>query len=445
MRNQRFGTLLFLAALLLTPAGVSAQLFSQQAELSLPELGRGVTGPWGGADLSADGNTALIGTSGVDCAAGLDCGAAYIFERQGGSWSQQAELLPPTPHDSSLFGYAASLSGDGRTALVATGLSDCDASSCVAAYVYVRSGSSWSEEARLKVPPAFYGSPFLGSHTVALSGDGNVALVASPDATSPCQVNATMCGVVHVFVRSGGLWSEEALLTSSSQFSDQFGFAVDLSRDGRTALVGGPASYPDQSATVFVRGGSGWTEEAVLLKTPSTGDRFGWTIALSGDGNIALVSAPDDGCQHDLENGGPDTFCGSVSVFSRESGAWKASQTLTVPGLHSLFGDALALDGDGSLALIQGRGPIDVFRRLDGKFSWTGHGIHGGLSFALSDDGRTVLAIRSNTTAVVYVAGLTVADVPALEGWGLGLLALLLAASGAALLARRRRSHGKTA
>ena len=140
--------------------------------------------------------------------------------------------------------------------------------------------NSWSEQQTLTANDGKASDSF-GWRT-SLSADGNTALVGAPFADVGTVVNQ---GSATVFVRSGGVWSGQQTLTGPS--NRQFGDAVALSGDGNTALVG---ARSDNSATVFVRVGGVWTQQRRL----TGGSMFGRSVSLSFDGHTAVVGADMD-------------------------------------------------------------------------------------------------------------------------------------------------------
>ena len=177
-----------------------------------------------------------------------------------------------------------------------------------AAWVLARSGGTWTQGAKL-TGGGEDGSAGFGL-SLALSDDGNVALVGGPFDNVDSEL-----GAAWVFTRSGGAWSQQGPKLIGSMLSEGawFGWDVALSGDGNTALMGG---YPNFStsgqAYVFTRSGSVWNQQANLSYTGAAGGSyFGWSVWLSRDGNTALVGGPAD-------NGGT----GAAWVFSRFSGIW---------------------------------------------------------------------------------------------------------------------------
>ena len=269
-----------------------------------------------GSAVSLAADRAVVGSPGsIDAE-----GEAFVFLRSGTTWAQEAQLTASDGAGLNAFGGSVSLDGD--RVLVGAWGSD-------AAYVYVRSGTSWIEEAKLTASDGTAGDRF--GRTVSLSGDR--ALVGA----SYDDDNGTNSGSAYLFVRSGTSWTEEAQLTDSDgEANDHFGSGVSLSGD--TALVGASGLFVDPvegKAFVFVRSGTTWTEEAEL--TASDGalqDLFGGSVYLSGD--TALVTASGD--DHAAGSG-------SAYVFVRSGTLWTEEGKLTASDGGDGFGLSLSLSG----------------------------------------------------------------------------------------------------
>jgi hypothetical protein len=200
--------------------------------------------------LSSDGNTALVGAPDKHFGSNYNQGAAYVFTRSGSTWSEQQKLTVSDGAANDLFGCSVSLSGDGNTALVgASGKTVGSNDTQGAAYVFTRSGSTWSQQQELT---ASDGAAYdFSGNSVSLSGDGNTALVGAYGKTVGS--NDTQ-GAAYVFTRSGSTWSQQQELTASDgTASEYFGGSVSLSSDGNTPLVGNIVEYIGQDAAyVFV-------------------------------------------------------------------------------------------------------------------------------------------------------------------------------------------------
>jgi hypothetical protein len=357
------------------------------------------TGDVFGWSVAVDGDTLAVGApreassaSGVNGDQSVDssfaAGAVYVFRRTGGVWAQEAYIKPSNPQADDIFGFSVSLSGD--TLAVGAPFEDSNArgvdgdgsnnsaSNSGAAYVFRRTGSTWEQEAYLKAAVSGPGDEF--GYSIALSGDGlavgarfedSIATIVNGNQNDNSVPNA---GAVYVFRRSGTTWAQEAYLKSAKQSGsgaeDQFGFS--LAMDGDVVVVGAP--FEDNDATgvngglagapgsttssdsgaayVFRRNGSSWAQEA-YVKASNTGspDRFGWSVALSGD-TIAvgadLESSNAQGVDGDQLNDSAQ-YAGAVYMFRRGAGnQW--AQEAYLKGLNTesddRFGHSLALAGD---------------------------------------------------------------------------------------------------
>ncbi len=221
--------LLALAALLLPM--VAAGATTEQAKLTASD---GAISDLFGYSVSISGDTAVVGADGDDDN-GTDSGSAYVFVRSGTTWSQQAKLTASDGAEGDLFGWSVSISGD--TAVVGAHYDDDNGLNSGSAYVFVRSGTTWTEEAKLTASDGAE-DDFFG-RSVSVSGDTAVVGAYGDDDYG------SYSGSAYVFVRSGTTWSEEAKLTASDGAAhDLFGISVSIS--GGTAVVG--AHYDDDNA-----------------------------------------------------------------------------------------------------------------------------------------------------------------------------------------------------
>jgi hypothetical protein len=270
----------------------SVGTWTEQGEKLVPKSGEesGTTNLFGWqVALSRDGNTALIGAIGD----GSKVGAAWVFTRSGGVWTQQGEKLVPKGGEeigAGEFGDGVALSGDGNTAIIGAG---SDNGFVGAAWVFTRSGGAWSQQGPKLVGSEETGKGELG-YSVALSSDGNTALAGG----TGDNVNK---GAAWVFTRSGSTWSQQGeKLTGSEELgaSTELGYSAALSAGGNTALLGGPQDNGGQGAAwVFSRGGSKWRQSGPKI-TPldevGSGSRFGTSVALTSEGGSALIGGPFD-------------------------------------------------------------------------------------------------------------------------------------------------------
>jgi len=285
--------------------------------------------------LSDDGNTA-VASAVFDDDGGTDAGAVRVLIRSGNSWAQQAKLTGDSAGDR--FGFSLAVSGDGDTIIVGALQDDDGGVDAGAAHVFVRSGSTWTQQAKLIGDSA--GDEFGAG--VALSSDGDTAVVGAEEDDDA----GAGAGAAHVFVRGGATWSQQQKLFGDSA-GDGLGFAVALSGDGQTAMLG--VSAEDDGGTdagaahVFVRSGSTWTQQAKLLGD-SAGDAFGAWLALGADGNSAIVGALGD------DDGAADA--GAAHVFVRSGSSWTQQQKLVGDSAGDRFGTRVALGAGDDRALV---------------------------------------------------------------------------------------------
>ncbi len=328
----------------------SMNTWSQQAKVAATD---GATNDFFGLSVALSGDTAIVGMYGDDVGANANQGSAYIFVRSGTAWTQQSKLTVADGAANDNFGISVALSGD--TAIVGADGDTVGANSFQgSAYIFVRSGSVWSLQAQLT---AADGAAFdLFGISVALSGDTAIMGAYADDAGATIDQ-----GSAYVFIRSGTTWSQQAKLTAGDgAANDLFGICVALSGD--TAIVGAMnddvGSNLDQgSAWVFSRIGSKWIGPGLTLLASdgATNDNFGYSVALSGD--TAIVGAYAD-------NVGANSGQGSAYVFTRSGGAWTQQAQLTAAGGAAFdgFGYSVALSGD---TAIVGAARDDVGANVD--------------------------------------------------------------------------------
>ena len=291
----------------------SGTSWTEQATLL---AGDGAAGDQFGQSVSVSGDTAIVGAGGN----ATFTGAAYVFVRSGTSWTKQATLLAGNGAANDYFGISVSVSGD--TAIVGAFYT---ASGTGAAYAFARSGTSWTEQAILLAGDGA-ANDYFG---ISVSVSGDTALVGA-------EGNTSFTGAAYAFVRSGTSWSEQAKLTTSDgAANDYVGISVSLSGD--TALVG---TYNNNSGYVFVRAGTAWSEQAKLTASDTApGDQFGQSLSVSGD--TLLVGA-----------WGRATSTGAAYVFQRDGTSWAEQAKLTAsdgaPG--DVFGYSVSASGDTLLA-----------------------------------------------------------------------------------------------
>jgi len=292
-----------------------------------------------GYSVALDGDTAVVGDPYETVNSQSHAGAVYVYTWSGTSWAQQAELTASDLAAGDWFGASVAISGD--TAVVGALFKSVGGQgSAGAAYVFTRSGTSWSQQTKLSDPDATYEDDFGTS--VAL--DGNTALVGAYDATVNSLEDA---GAAYVFTGAGTSWSEQTELTASDPAgNDEFGMSVAL--HGSTALIGAPdetvGGYEDAGAGyVFTGAAASWLQQAKLTASdPAHDDDFGYSVAVSGD--TAVVGAPYKTVASAIE-------AGAAYVFTRAQATWSQETKLSDPEAADgdEFGTSVARSGDRAL------------------------------------------------------------------------------------------------
>jgi hypothetical protein len=240
--------------------------------------------------ISSDGNTAIIGGPGDNGSKG----AAWVFTRSGGVWTQQGSKLVGTGAIGIAGqGGAVSLSSDGNTAIIGGSV---DKDWAGAAWVFTRSGGVWTQQGSKLVGAGAIGTVAQQGLSVSISSDGNTAIVGGPTDDYPGK------GAAWVYTRSGGAWSQQGnklVGAGAIGFAPGQGSSVWISSDGNTVIIGGPGDDGDKGAAwVFTRSGGVWTQQGnKLVGTGAIGIAGqGGAVSLSSDGNTAIVGGPvDDG------------------------------------------------------------------------------------------------------------------------------------------------------
>lgn len=309
-----------------------------------------------GISVALDGDYAVVGATGDD--AGADnAGAAYVFVRDGQQWTLQAKLMADDPQDTHRFGVSVAISGD--YILVGASGDDDQREGSGAAYVFVRNGSTWTRQTKLKAGDAVNGDAF--GNAVAL--DGTVAVIGAVGDNFPSGIS----GSAYVFVREGNTWNEvDKIFAAEGAPENFFGNAVAV--DGEHVIVG--MSFDDDegdnagSAYVFSRVGGDWLQRVKLIASDiAPGDELGQAVAINE--SYAIVTAPGQ------DGGGEDAGAAYLYAYHPTSDRWgeqcetvasrtTCTETLKlIPaqiGIGAEFGFSVAVSGPSAI----------VGARLDG-------------------------------------------------------------------------------
>lgn len=291
---------------------------TQQAKLTASD---GDTSDTFGYSVSIDSNTVIVGALFED-GSGTNRGAAYVYTRSGTTWTEQQKLVSSDTGDSDFFGLSVAI--DGNTVIVGAPYESTGGTQSGAAYVFTRSGSTWTEQQKLVASDASSFSEFGAS--VAISGE-TVIIGAYQDNGA-----GSARGAAYVFTRSGSTWSQQQKLEPSDpEDSAYFGWSVDVQND--SAIVGarlkGDGGTGRGAAYVFTRSGSTWTQQQKLTASDTADyDEFG--ISVSIDQDTAIVGAD--------RRLGSGVDGGAAYVYTRTGGTWTQQQKLVPSDLAN--GDA---------------------------------------------------------------------------------------------------------
>jgi hypothetical protein len=281
----------------------SGTAWTQQASSPLTASGGSSLDLFGtSVAVSGDGSTLVIGAYNKNVGNNTNQGAAYVFTWSGSSWSQAPALTASGGASDDFFGYSVAVSGDGKTLLIGAFRNSLQG----AAYVFTWSGSSWSQAPALTASDGASGDEF--GYSVAMSSDGSILVIGAFNKNSSQ-------GAAYVFTKSGSSWSQTQELTASDgAASDDFGYRVAESGDGSTVVIGAfnkniGSTTSQGAAYVFGKSGSSWSQTRRITATDGTAyDYFGTSVAASSDGSTLVIGA-------NSKNIGSNSKQGAAYVF----------------------------------------------------------------------------------------------------------------------------------
>jgi hypothetical protein len=285
--------------------------------------------------VDVSGDTLVIGAPG-DSFAGKFSGAAYVYVRNGTTWTRQAKLTPSISRARDEFGTSVSIDND--TVVVGTNYHDDGTTDRGAAFVFTRTGTTWTEQARLLASDPSTGAWF--GLSVAVHHDRVVVGAINDDTMG------TNAGAAYIFERSGGVWTQQAkLVASDGAAGNTFGFSVAIHED--RVVVGANNYTMDHTnatpgaAYVFDWDGFGWVATQTLTSPvpPESGFHgFGVSVALRGDTILVGTNGDDQA----------GTDAGAAYVFQRSGMTWTMERTIVSPSAaaEGEFGVAVALGSD---------------------------------------------------------------------------------------------------
>jgi hypothetical protein len=350
----------------------SGTIWTEQAHLFASD---GANGDRFGTSVAISGTTVIVGAYHADVGVNPDQGAAYVFVKAqtGSSWTQQAKLTASDGASSDIFGYSVAINGS--NVVVGAYLDDVGANSDQgSAYVFVRSGTIWTEEQHLFASDGTTASYF--GESVAISGTTAIVGSYSREAT-------------YIFIRpTGNTWTQQQILhIPDGTGLDYFGISVGISGD--TVIVG--AKFNDigstngqGSAYIFVRSGTTWTLQQKLYAPDGLPDEnFGTSVAISA--NTAVVGTPYGKVNSNSSQG-------SAYVFARSGTTWAQQQKITAA--DGAPGDNFGIDVAISIStIVVGARGDNVGVNTDQGSAYVFNFSSVAAPFDFDGDGKTDLAI----------------------------------------------------
>ncbi len=295
----------------------------------------------------AFGNSVAISNGGLYAVAGapkdkagtnaIETGSVFVTHFDGTTWLAPDILQASDASSTSMFGISVAIDDTGtRMVIGATGTN----SNKGAAYIFTRSGNTWSQEAKLVANDGVSADWF--GYSVSVSGDGSYILVGS-------MYNASK-GAVYVYSRTGTTWSQESKLVASDPVnSDRFGFSVAISGDGLYAIIGADrVNSLAGAAYTFKRTGANWVQQAKLTAEAddAANNQFGYSVAINSAGDVAIVSAKNISTSGLLR-------AGAVYIFTRSGTTWARDNKLTASNkaTDAYFGYSASISSDGNYIL----------------------------------------------------------------------------------------------
>ena len=330
---------------------------------------------WFGTSVAISGDTLVVGALREDGSSfgegdnnfAANAGAAYVFVRNGTTWSQQAYLKASNAEEDDGFGWMVAISNDtlvvsarSEDSSVLGGEGDNSVEDSGAVYVFVRDGETWSQQAYLKASNAGLDDWF--GYGLAINEDTVVIGAFNEDSSfsgGEDDNSAVEAGAAYVFSRDGTSWTQQAYLKGSNTGEgDLFGVSVAIHNDvlvvgaGResSSRLGGESDNSSDragAAYVFVRENMSWSQQA-LLKASNTeaGDQFGWRVATDGD--TVIVGAWREASGSSAEDDNSASGAGAAYVFDQDSDGWRQRAYLKAdsPDMDDQFGNSVAISGD---------------------------------------------------------------------------------------------------
>jgi len=317
----------------------------------------GATGDGFGSSVSlnSDGTYFIAGAPNDDDG-DTSTGSAYVFTRSGSTWTQQAKLTASgAQFFDQLGGGGAAFNTDATYVIVGAIQAGAPNAYYGAAYVFTRSGSTWTQQAKLTASDVGHQDQF--GKAVAINSDATYAIVGAPFEDGGAGNPSNNNGAAYIYYRVGSSWSQQARLPSFTNAANAyFGESVSMSSDGTYVAVGARGRYYSPSnlpglVYIYTRSGSTWTLQAELVASDNqTQDFFGKSVSMNPDATYIIIGAQGE------DTGGSDA--GAAYVFTRSGSTWTQQAKLTASDAQATdyFGYSVSINSDGTFAAVGAHG-----------------------------------------------------------------------------------------
>lgn len=295
--------------------------------------------------ISGDGTRVAIGAATADIGGTTDAGAVYVFLRTGSSWAQEAKITAADKATNDYFSINRLDTTGTRLVIGAYNKTVSGVTSAGQIYVYSRSGTTWTQEAVIFPTADASKLNCLGS-SIELDSDATRVIIGCEFAT---ENSITSSGSVYIYSRSGTTWTQEAkLIASDISANASFGRSVDITPDGTRCVVGSHrvtvSSYSQAGAVyIFSRSGTAWTQEAkIVSNSPAANDFFGYNVSIDGTGTRIAVGAYQKTTTMTTQGG-------MAYIFSRSGTTWTQEAVVqAADNGTAYFGFCALIDKTGS-------------------------------------------------------------------------------------------------
>jgi hypothetical protein len=294
-------------------------------------------------DIDNAGTTMVIAAKRYSGGVVSFTGAAYVYTKSGSTWSL-ATMLEASDNASygyyAYFGQSVSITDAGD--YIAVGRQNAGTTITGRAYVYYTTTTTFDTEQILTDPDAFTPSGSSFSREVCLSGNGDYLLVGAPNGKP---TGTTTSGSVYLYTKSGSTYGSHIILGPTVEVAfTAFGESISTNTDASVIAIGAPGASSDEGAVyIFTGGPLAWTQQTILTASDgAAGWEFGRSVSLSADGNTLVVGAP-----------GADSDTGAEYLFKWSGSAWDSGTKIV--GSNSATGDRLgfstAVSGNGEFSM----------------------------------------------------------------------------------------------